>query len=327
MRLSVLDFDTPGSAVNLASELDGLGYHRYWLGEHHTPIQCANPLLLGALIAATTQGIRLGSGGVCLTFHSTYRVAEDARLIEFLLPDRFDLGVTRGLMDKNPVMTAVLDGRSFDSLASFPEKFADVHGYVTGRLPESHPLYRTRPYLESGPPIWALGVGIEAAQLAARYGTGFCFSIHHAPREIDGSTQMKEYRSQFQPSPEFPEPTAIVVVSCICALTEAEALGYQQIYVEATAGNSAAIRERVFKTPMIVGSPDQCSEAFSSICKRLKVDEIMIVDLVGNRNFEARLEMYRLLARQCGLSNRTHADEHDGGAGKQVLPSQSAQSG
>src|SRR5687768_11547045 len=64
VELSVLDFDTPGTVVDLVSVLDGLGYCRYWLGEHHSHFQCANPLLLGALLAGTTEGIRVGSGGV-----------------------------------------------------------------------------------------------------------------------------------------------------------------------------------------------------------------------------------------------------------------------
>src|SRR6202000_1063908 len=106
----ILDFGYPGAAVGLMAEADRLGYHRYWLGEHHSRWQCANPLLLGALLAATTGGIRLGSGGVCLNYHSAYRIAEDARLIEFMLPGRFDLGVTRGLALHHKLRDALVDG-------------------------------------------------------------------------------------------------------------------------------------------------------------------------------------------------------------------------
>jgi luciferase family oxidoreductase group 1 len=293
LRLSALDFDTPACAVTFASELDDLGYHRYWIGEHHSPMQCANPLLLGALIAAATSGIRVGSGGVCLGFYSPFRVAEDARLIESLLPGRYDLGVTRGLREPGPVMTAVLDGRSFDSLPDYHGKFADLHGLVTGRLPAGHPLHGTPPYLRAGggPPIWHLGVGMESARLAARYGTGYCFSLHHSPPETDGSAQIEEYRRRFQPSPELPEPAVIVVVSCLCAAAEAEARG------------------DVVKAPNLAGSPEQCAEAFDSICRRLRVDEIMILDLLGSHALDARLEMYALLAAQCGLVSRAAATE------------------
>jgi luciferase family oxidoreductase group 1 len=293
LRLSALDFDTPACAVTFAGELDDLGYHRYWLGEHHSAGQCANPLLLGALIAATTSGIRVGSGGVCLSFHSPYRVAEDARLIESLLPGRYDLGVTRGLRNDGPVMTAVLDGRSFDALPDYGGKFADLHGYVTGRLPADHPLHGAG-LPAGGPPIWHLGVGMESARLAARFGTGFCFSLHHAPAESDGGAPIEEYRRRFQPSPEHPVPAVIVVVSCLCAPTEAEARGYE--------------RERAgapdLLAPNVVGSPERCAEAFDRIGRRLQAAEIMILDLLGSHHFDARLEMYGLLARQCGLVPR-----------------------
>jgi luciferase family oxidoreductase group 1 len=291
LRLSALDFDNPACAVTFAGELDDLGYHRYWLGEHHSPGQCANPLLLGALIAASTSGIRVGSGGVCLSFHSPYQVAEDARLIESLLPGRYDLGVTRGLRNDGPVMTAVLDGRSFDSLPDYRGKFADLHGFVTGRLPAEHPLAGLQ---AGGPPIWHLGVGLESARLAARFGTGFCFSLHHAPPETDGCAPIAEYRRRFQPSPEHPEPAVIAVVSCLCAATEAEARRYEQ-----ERGNSPALL-----APTIVGSPEQCTEAFDRIGRRLQVAEIMILDLLGSQHFDARLEMVALLARQCGLVPR-----------------------
>ena len=100
-------------------------------------------------------------------------------------------------------MTAVLDGRSFDALPDYRGKFADLHGFVTGRLPADHPLHGNPIGLQtSGPPIWHLGVGMESARLAARFGTGFCFSLHHAPPEIDASAPIAEYRRQFQPSPE-----------------------------------------------------------------------------------------------------------------------------
>jgi luciferase family oxidoreductase group 1 len=304
MRLSVLDFDTPGTAVDLASLLDGLGYYRYWLGEHHSPFQCANPLLLGALLAASTQGLRLGSGGVCLTYHSPLKVAEDARLIEFMLPGHFDLGITRGLTIDDAVSVALLDGKPLQSVRDYHNKFAELHGFVTGRLAPNHPLFGRPPYLEEGPPIWLLGLGLESIRLAAHYGTGFCFSLHHAPVEIDGIELIGEYRRRFQPSPEFPEPEVIVVVSCVCAPTEAEARQLQEAYVGRLAEYSPELREKVFRTPMIVGSPERCGETFAEIGERFGVQEIMIVDLLGNQNYAERLEMYRLLAHECGLSPR-----------------------
>jgi luciferase family oxidoreductase group 1 len=306
VELSVLDFDTPGTVVDFVSVLDGLGYRRYWLGEHHSHFQCANPVLLGALLAGATEGIRVGSGGVCLTYHSPYKVAEDARLIEFMLPDRFDLGVTRGLDLDEAVASAMLDGQP---RRDYQEKFADLHGFVTGRLPADHPLHGRKPYLEDAPPIWMLGLGSGSARLAARFGTGLCFSLHHAPVEIDGVALIDEYRRNFEPSPEFPEPAVIIAISCICADTEAKAREYQEDYGRFVDGYAPELREKVFKTPMIVGSPEQCRKAFTDICERYGTNEIMIADLLGNHRYAERLEMFRLLASECGLAPRFEQEE------------------
>src|ERR1700704_1405344 len=94
---------------------DQSGYRRFWLGEHHSPWQCPNPLLLGALLAATSEGIRIGSGGGGLDYRSPYQVAEDARLIELMVPGRFDFGVTRGLPLAPELRDAMLDGRTADT--------------------------------------------------------------------------------------------------------------------------------------------------------------------------------------------------------------------
>src|SRR5258708_40253129 len=126
MDLSILDFGHVGEAVALMAAADQSGYRRYWLGEHHSDHQCPNPLLLGALLAATSEGIRVGSGGVCLDYRNPYQVAEDARLLEFMVPKRFDLGVTRGLKLTPGLPQAMLDGRPAGSLRNRYEQLADA---------------------------------------------------------------------------------------------------------------------------------------------------------------------------------------------------------
>ncbi len=284
MDLSILDFGNIGDAVDLMAEADRSGYHRYWLGEHHSEWQCGNPLLLGALLAATSDGIRVGSGGVCLDYHSPYRVAEDARLIEFMLPGRFDLGVTRGLPLAPELRNAMLDGRPTDTLRSHAEKLADLHGFLTGRLPAGHPLAQKLP-LEPGPPMWVLGTGAEAARWAGRHGTGFCFSLHHAPAERDGPAILDEYRHAFVPSPEFPEPAAIVMASMASGVAVAEA---------------PALAPGVVKT-VIEGPVAECAAKLAEIARRFAVDEVMVL----LRSYgEWPAETCRALAEQAGLTPR-----------------------
>ncbi|HSS48089.1 MAG TPA: LLM class flavin-dependent oxidoreductase [Thermoanaerobaculia bacterium] len=287
MDLSILHFGHVGAVVDFMNEADDLGYARLWLGEHHSHWQCTNPLLLGALLAATSGGIRLGSGGVCIDYQSPLRIAEDARLIEYMLPGRFDLGVTRGMTLAPEMRDAMLDGRPLETLRPFDEKLAELHGLVTGRLSPSHPLAGQK-FLEAGPPMWVLGTSARTARWAARHGTGYCFSLHHAP-EQDAAAIMDEYRRHFVPSPEFEEPEAIVVASIVCAPTRAEALAQQH--------------ESGFVRVTVTGSPRDCVAGLAAIAGDCGVDEVMVLDLLPGHGAELS-EKYRSLARLAGLTPR-----------------------
>ena len=288
LALSILDFHHPGGAVALACAADELGFKRYWLGEHHSSFQCANPLLLGALLAGTTDRIRIGSGGVCLTFRNALQVAEDARLIEFMMPGRFDLGVTRGLRVSEPMEKALLEGRARGAGPEYAEKVRTLHGLVTGRRSPEDPLAAIEPYLEKGPPLWVLGLSEDSARLAASLGAGFCYSIHHGSR-ADGPGVMRHYRDSFVPSPEFPEPASLLVAPCLCAATELEAKS-----VEAMLGLPASSTKEI-----IVGSAGYCADRFVEIAGEFSTTEVMIIDFQQGQ--DARLEMYRLLGTELGL--------------------------
>lgn len=287
--LSILDFQHPGRAVTLACAADELGYKRYWLTEHHdSPQQCANPLLLGALLAGTTERIRIGSGGVSLAYRTSLQTAEDARLIEFMLPGRFDLGVTRGLMEAGPVATALLERTDPAAGPRYEEKVRMLHGLITGRCEPGHPLETMKPYLESGPPFWLLGLSPATARLAGSLGVGFCFSVHHAVG-IDGPAVIKHYKDSFIPSPELAEPAIIVVVRCTCAGTEEEAKRLEARMLEST-----------FSNETVVGSPSQCASRIVAVAEEFSTSEVMIIDFIQT-DWDARLEMYRLLSRELGL--------------------------
>jgi luciferase family oxidoreductase group 1 len=309
LYLSLLDFGFPGTATRLATTADRLGYRRYWIGEHHSSYQCANPLLLGALLSGTTRGIRMGTGGVCLTYRTPFQIAEDARLVEFMFPGSFDLGVTRGLMNDKEVVEALLDGRPPESLRSHHEKLLELHGLVTGRLPSDHPLAQRSPYLESGPPLWVLGLGEESARLAGQHGMGFCFSLHHAPARVEGRAVIDAYRRSFQPSPEFPEPAALVVVSGICARSDAEAAALKRSYLDRRGQFPPGYEPQLSqKERGILGTPEAAAEKIHEIAHRFEVGEVMVLDLLTDKHDE-RMEMYELLAQACGLSPRPEEGE------------------
>jgi luciferase family oxidoreductase group 1 len=309
-HLSILDFDQPGHAVELAGAAERLGYRRFWLGEHHSEEQCNNPLLLGALLAAATTELRLGSGGVCLFYQSPTRIAEDARLIEFLVPDRFDLGVTRGLNNQLPwQQAALLDGRAGPTSASFESRLRELHGLVTRRFPAGHPLAGLPGLLGQGPPLWVLGLSPGTARLAGQLGSGFCYSLHHAAQRTDGPEVVDAYRRGFIPSPEFPEPAVLLVVSGICASTEAAArAGFDRTIAKLPPRDLEKVGYRNF----IIGSPELWGERLPELAAAYGVDEVLILDLLTGELPE-RLEMCSLLARCFGLSPRAGREGLDAG--------------
>jgi luciferase family oxidoreductase group 1 len=301
-RFSLLDFNHVGTAVDLMGAADDLGYHRFWLGEHHSPWQCANPLLLGALLGAASNGIRLGCGGVCLSYQSPYRVAADARLIEYMLPGRFDLGVTRGLPVDPKVLDALLDGRPAGTLRDHYEKLEDLHAYLTGRLPAEHPLHGRRLPLEPGPPLWVLGLSAETARWAGRHGAGFCFSLHHAQPDPERKAPavLAEYRRSFVPSPEFPQPEAIVVASLNCAADPEAARAAEQSFAELR--HEAEAEGSLVVQPNLAGTTADCAARLRELAESLAAE--MMVLLPWPPELDRRIAVLHELAAELGLEPR-----------------------
>lgn len=282
MNLSILDFGNVADAPRLVSEAARSGYTRYWVGEHHSIRpngQCTNPLLLGLLLAgATNDGIRIGSGGVCLGYHPPYRIAEDARSIEFLMPGRFDLGVTQGMGLPPALREAVVQQAGGQS---YYDKLADLHGLLTGRLAANHSLYSDQ--CPPAPPLWVLGNNQRSAEWAGKHGVGFCFSLHHAQVGCNARAVLGAYRRSFMPSPEFENPATILVVGTLWKPRE--------FPVEMA---------RDFPHTLTVGSADECAEKLWEIGNDHGVNEVMVMDL----DVEGTAKRYRALAKAIGLRPR-----------------------
>jgi alkanesulfonate monooxygenase SsuD/methylene tetrahydromethanopterin reductase-like flavin-dependent oxidoreductase (luciferase family) len=241
--------------------------------------------------------MRLGTGGVCLGYGNPYRIAEDARLASYLFPDRLDLGLAQGLPYPPALLSALGGGGAGGSEipASFAARAEAVHQYVTGRLPSGHPLAGTELHLDPGPPVWILGTSPASARLAARLGAGFCISLHHRPEPVAARAAVAEYAAAFAPSPEFPEPAAIAVVSGVCAemAAEAEALAAGIAAQAADGGNVPAA------ALSFAGDPAACAEQLTDLAGRLAVDELMVLDFLAD-SWPLRLRMYELLAMTLG---------------------------
>jgi len=242
--------------------------------------------------------MRLGTGGVCLGYGNPYRIAEDARLASYLFPDRLDLGLAQGLPYPPALLSALRGGGAGGSEppGSFAARAEAVHQYVTGRLPGGHPLAGTELHLDPGPPVWILGTSPASARLAARLGAGFCISLHHRP-ELEGArAAIAEYGAAFAPSPEFPEPATIAVVSGVCAETAAAAEA-AAARIAAQAGDGGTVPAAALS---FVGDPAACAEKLTDLAGRLAVDELMILDFL-TESWPLRLRMYELLAKALGL--------------------------
>src|SRR5712672_3531770 len=210
--LSVLDLSpitTGGSgaaalrnSIDLARLADRLGYTRYWVAEHHNlpSIASSAPDIMIGQVAATTERIRVGSGGVMLPNHAPLMVAERFKVLEALFPGRIDLGLGRA-PGTDPVTSYALRRRQdAGEDDDFLERFQELLLLESRAFPENHPFRNVRamPQDVALPPIWLLGSSGYSAQLAAMVGVGFSFAHHFS--DHDATAPMLAYREQFKPS-------------------------------------------------------------------------------------------------------------------------------
>jgi luciferase family oxidoreductase group 1 len=326
--LSVLDVSpvTSGSTssqalrntLDLARFVDQRGYIRYWLAEHHNSpgIASTTPEIMIGQVARETRNIRVGSGGVMLPNHSPLKVAESFKLLEALYPDRIDLGIGRA--PGTDSMTALALRRSQENLSAedFPQELMKLQAFAADAFPSDHPFKTVNAYPMDVklPPIWLLGSSGFSSQLAAMLGTGFSFA-HHINAE-SAVQAMTMYRERFEPSPEFPQPHAILAASVICADTDEDAeelalsvmFAFFSLRIGRMSGGLLSPEEvtaypmsdyeiklfQVVRSNHIVGSPATVRAALNPLIEQTQADELMVLTIVHDH--AARLHSYDLLA-------------------------------
>ncbi|HEX5146549.1 MAG TPA: LLM class flavin-dependent oxidoreductase, partial [Conexibacter sp.] len=236
LRLSVLDqspiaagasgADALRNSLDLARLADALGYHRYWVAEHHGGPMLASPspeVLIGP-IAAATQRIRVGSGGVMLPHYSPLKVAESFSMLAGLSPGRIDLGIGRAPGTDQRTTLALQRDRRTPAPDDFPSQLAELLGYLDGELPAGHPfagLARVLPGRPEAPEPWLLGSSPQSALWAAELGLPYAFADFI---NAQGAPIAQDYRERFQSSARHEDPVVAVAVWAIAADTEEEAL-------------------------------------------------------------------------------------------------------
>ncbi|MRX50947.1 MsnO8 family LLM class oxidoreductase [Paracoccus sp. S-4012] len=228
MQYSILDLapvpegsgpaDSFRAMIDLAQTAEELGYHRFWLAEHHNMpgiASAATALLIGQ-VAAATKTIRVGAGGIMLPNHAPYRVAEEFGTLATLFPDRIDLGLGRAPGGDGAVMQALRRGMGADR---FPDDVLELIGYLGPRRDDM--AVHAHPGEGTNVPVWILGSSLYGASLAAAFGLPYAFASHFAPAELEAARDL--YRNRFQPGPWGEKPCFMLAVNLICAPTDEEA--------------------------------------------------------------------------------------------------------
>jgi luciferase family oxidoreductase group 1 len=330
LRLGVLDQspvrsgDTPAVAIretlDLARATDRLGYHRYWLAEHHsTPALAGSaPEVLIGQVAAVTSGIRVGSGGVMLQHYSPLKVAEAFRVLETLYPGRIDLGIGRA-PGSDQLTARALGGSGAPEF--FPQQVQDLLAFVHGELPPEHPFAKVRamPTGPTAPEVWLLGSSDQSAAIAAHFGAAFSFA--HFINAEGGAEITRAYTREFKPSPWLATPQPSVAVFVVCAEThdEAERLaksrdlfiarlytgrgGRYPTVAEAEAHEYTAWERQIVEHARgrrVAGTPAECRERLEALARDYAVDEIVVVTITETA--ETRRRSYELLAEAFALT-------------------------
>src|SRR5215216_3503191 len=235
MRLSVLD-QSPipegqtGSqalrnTLDLARAADRVGYHRYWVAEHHGGGMLAGPapeVLIGP-VAAATERIRVGSGGVMLPHYSPYKVAEAFSLLAGLYPGRIDLGIGRAA-GTDPMTTYALQrDRRQAAPDDFFEQLVELLAYLEDALPADHPFARlaqSLPGRPQSPQPWLLGSSPQSAIWAAQLGLPYAFADFI---NRDGAGIATDYQRSFDPGVRLAAPRTAVATWALAADTEEDA--------------------------------------------------------------------------------------------------------
>ncbi|WP_422003821.1 LLM class flavin-dependent oxidoreductase [Roseivirga pacifica] len=212
--------DTFKRSLDLAQKAEELGYHRFWLAEHHNMISIASSataVLIGH-IAAGTEKIRVGSGGIMLPNHSPLVVSEQFGTLGSLYPNRIDLGLGRA-PGTDQVTAQAIRSDKMQSVYRFPEEVEAIQQYFSA----DNAGARVRATVAEGVnvPIYILGSSTDSAHLAAKMGLAYAFASHFAPAQLFEALNI--YYNEFQPSDYLSEPYTIGLLNIIAADTDAEA--------------------------------------------------------------------------------------------------------
>jgi luciferase family oxidoreductase group 1 len=308
--------DALRNTLDLAAWCESLGYHRYWVAEHHggPMLAGASPEVLVAAIAGATDRIRVGSGGVMLPHYSPLKVAETFSILSALHPGRIDLGLGRAA-GTDPMTTFALQrDRRQAAPDDFPQQLAELLGYLDGTIPDDHPFARLQalPGGDARPQTWLLGSSMQSAIWAADLGLPYAFADFI---NADGAGFAHLYRQRAAEG-ERPSRTAVAVWA-LAADTDEEA---QRL----ASSSRMTLRElragRLIKVPppetalaylerngvdgrgrrAVVGDPETVHAGLQKVAADYGAQEVIVVTITHDH--EARRHSYELIAQAIGIA-------------------------
>lgn len=309
--------DAVAGTVRLAQQAERLGYRRFWVAEHHgmPAIASSAPAVLIAGVAAATERIRVGSGGVMLPNHAPLVVAEQFGTLRALYGDRIDLGIGRA--PGTDGATAMALRRSAEGLGvdDFPQQLLDLFGFFYGGMSDANPLHGITavPGLGDAPQVWLLGSSGYSAQVAAALGLPFAFAHHFAGENTEAALDL--YRSRFEPGEQLAEPHAMIAVNVVSdddpeqvrALSLPGQLSFlrmrrglkpQPVSVEEALAYEFSPAEEEFiaarNARQAIGTPDHVKARLDALIASTGVDELMVSS--GAATVEGRIRSLEIVA-------------------------------
>ncbi|MDY6055542.1 LLM class flavin-dependent oxidoreductase [Micrococcus sp.] len=300
--------DALRESVELARTAQAQGFERVWYAEHHNmpSIASSATAVLVAHVAAHTETIRLGAGGVMLPNHSPLVVAEQFGMLAELHPGRIDLGLGRAPGTDHRTLQALR--RDPSASERFPEDVLELQAYLRGdsRIPG----VQAYPGTDTDVPLFILGSSAFGAQLAARLGLGYAFASHFAPQMLEHAARL--YREHFEPSEALAAPHLIVAANVVVAETEQEAArqweAVRRARIRMMLGRGRELTEAevdvLLDSPAgeqvlemlrctAVGTPEQVREHLTGFARGVQADELILTVPVPDH--AARLRSLELL--------------------------------
>ncbi|WP_242893749.1 LLM class flavin-dependent oxidoreductase [Actinomadura litoris] len=307
----VVSGSTSGQALrntlDLARHAQRLGFHRYWLAEHHAMpgiASSATAVLIGQ-VAAATSALRVGSGGIMLPNHAPMVVAEQFGTLEALFPGRIDLGLGRAPGTDQATARALRRSPDALSVDDFPEQVVELRAYFDAAS-------KVTPAAGNEPPVWLLGSSGYSARLAGLLGLPFAFAHHFSAENTVPALAL--YRESFRPG-ALEEPYSMIGVSVTAAETDEaaremaapQALAFLRLRQgnpglmptpEETAAHPYTPLERQMidarLADQVIGGPETVRRQMDALIERTAVDEVMVTTMVYDH--ADRLRSYDILA-------------------------------